>query len=208
MSEVGPWQFDLEDYIREGEPDRVRRADAWQTAIGLQAVDGLATSAYLQETAREHIEGAISIDEAQRRVQSYYEARELRNEVAEEDTKEADIVSSRIARLLGERAFTFSPAQLKLIHLALFEGLLPTAGEFRTYNITKKEAYSKEGRFFTHPRTLLRRLWTMTSLARGNSRIAGSPRRRLRATWPHSSQAFGRFIPLLRETRERPQFFA
>lgn len=102
MSEVGPWQFDLEKYIREGEPNRVRRADAWQTAIGLQAVDGLATSEYLRETAREHIEGAISIEEAQRRVQSYYEAKELRNEVDEQNTKEADIVSSRIARLLGE----------------------------------------------------------------------------------------------------------
>ena len=44
MSEVGPWQFDLEEYIREGEPSMAQRADAWQTAIGLQAVDGLKVS--------------------------------------------------------------------------------------------------------------------------------------------------------------------
>jgi len=41
----------------------------------LQAVDGLKTSAYLLDTAKEHIEGKISIDEAQKRIQSYYEQR-------------------------------------------------------------------------------------------------------------------------------------
>ena len=41
------WQFELEEYIRQGEPDRAEKSGAWQTAIGLQAVDGLNTSAYL-----------------------------------------------------------------------------------------------------------------------------------------------------------------
>ena len=51
------------------------KSEAWQTAIGLQAVDGLKTSAYLLDTAKEHIEGKSSIDEAQKRIQSYYEQR-------------------------------------------------------------------------------------------------------------------------------------
>lgn len=139
MADERPWQFDLEQYIREGEPDQAARADAWQTAIGLQAVDGLKTSDYLLETAREHIEGVISIGEAQERIQSYYAERADRKDVEAEGTQEGDVVSSRIARLLSERAFTFSPAQLKAIHGRLFEGLLATAGEYRTYNITKKE---------------------------------------------------------------------
>ena len=35
------WQFELEEYIRQGEPDRAEKSEAWQTAIGLQDVDGL-----------------------------------------------------------------------------------------------------------------------------------------------------------------------
>lgn len=57
-----PWGFELEEYIREGEPDKAARADAWQTAIGLQAVDGLKPSRYLIETAQENIEGDISME--------------------------------------------------------------------------------------------------------------------------------------------------
>ena len=137
--EQGSWQFDLEEYIRESEPDRAARADAWQTAIGLQAVDGLPTSDYLLQTAKEHIEGTISIGEAQERIQSYYQERTDRRSVEADDTQEGDVVSSRIAQILSERAFTFSPAQLNAIHRRLFKGLLPTAGEYRSYNITKKE---------------------------------------------------------------------
>ena len=96
------------------------------------------TSAYLLDTAKEHIEGKISIDEAQKRIQSYYEQRTDRTEV-ENNTKEADIVSARIAKLLGEKAFQFSPAEWLTIHRRLFEGVFTHAGQIRQYNITKKE---------------------------------------------------------------------
>lgn len=55
---------DFEEYIRATEPEKKLRAENWRTAIGLQAVDGLKTSDYLQETARRNIEGEITIDEA------------------------------------------------------------------------------------------------------------------------------------------------
>lgn len=42
---------DFDEYIRQGEPDRRQKARNWQTAIGLQAVDGLHTSDYLHELA-------------------------------------------------------------------------------------------------------------------------------------------------------------
>ena len=45
------WQFELEEYIKQGEPDRAEKSEAWQTAIGLQAVAGLNTSASLLDTA-------------------------------------------------------------------------------------------------------------------------------------------------------------
>jgi hypothetical protein len=138
MSEEKSWQFELEEYIKQGEPGQIEKSEAWQTAIGLQAVDGLKTSDYLLDTAKEHIEGKISIDEAQKRIQSYYEQRTDRIEV-ENDTKEADIVSARIARLLGEKTFQFSPAEWLMIHRRLFEGVFDYAGQIRKYNITKKE---------------------------------------------------------------------
>lgn len=42
----------LAEYERLGEPDQAEKSQAWQTAIGLQQVDGLATSKYLLETAK------------------------------------------------------------------------------------------------------------------------------------------------------------
>ena len=132
------WQFELEEYIKQGEPGKVEKSEAWQTAIGLQAVDGLKTSEYLLDTATEHIEGNITIDEAQKRIQNYYEQRTERTEV-EDNTKEADIVSARIAKLLGEKSFQFSPAEWLTIHRRLFAGVFDHAGQVRTYNITKKE---------------------------------------------------------------------
>ena len=134
MSAEKNWQFELEEYIKQGEPGQIEKSEAWQTAIGLQAVDGLKTSAYLLDTAKEHIEGKISIDEAQKRIQSYYEQRTDCSEI-ENDTKEADIVSARIAKLLGEKAFQFSPAEWLTIHRRLFEGVFPHAGQIRKYNI-------------------------------------------------------------------------
>ena len=138
MSAEKNWQFELEEYIKQSEPDQIEKSEAWQAAIGLQAVDGLKTSAYLLDTAKEHIEGKVSIDEAQKRIQSYYEQRTDRTEI-ENDTKEADIVSVRIAKLLGEEAFQFSPAEWLTIHRRLFEGVFTHAGQIRQYNITKKE---------------------------------------------------------------------
>ena len=138
MSEDKRWQLELEEYIRQGEPAQVEKSEAWQIAIGLQQVDGLKTSAYLLDTAKEHIEGKITIGEAQNRIQSYYQEHNNRIEI-ENNTKEADIVSARIAQLLGEKTFQFSPAELMNIHRRLFDGVFKSAGKFRDYNITKNE---------------------------------------------------------------------
>lgn len=137
-SAAASWQIDLDEYIRQGEPDQAERSAAWETAIGLQAVDGLKTSDYLLETAKQHIEGEITITDAQRRIESYYENRSDRRSI-ERSAREADIVSSRITELLQERTFQFSPVELKQIHRRLFEGTFSHAGKFRTYNISKHE---------------------------------------------------------------------
>lgn len=129
---------DFEEYIRQGEPNRQQRAYAWRTAIGLQAVDGLQPSEYLKDTARKHIEGDIDIDEAQRLIKSYYQSKSIRTP-DDEGLEEADVVSSHIAKILGEQSFAFSVVGITSIHRRLFEGVFKFAGKIRDYDITKKE---------------------------------------------------------------------
>ena len=126
----------FEDYIRQSEPSKRELGYAWYTAIGLQAVDGLETSDYLKNTARKNIEGEITLSEAGRLIESYYE--ESKEKDADR-TKEADVVSARIAAILSESAFTFSVPQYIGIHRRLFEGIYSHAGKIRDYNISKKE---------------------------------------------------------------------
>ncbi len=125
------------EYIRESEPSRRYKGYAWHTAIGLQAVDGLKTSEYLAQTAARNIEGEISFEEASALLQAYYEENPARD--AEDRTEEADKVSARIAALLSERAFSFTPNEYLSIHRRLFTGIYPHAGRIRDYNITKRE---------------------------------------------------------------------
>lgn len=53
----------FDEYLRQGEPNESEKAKVWKTAIGLQQVDGLKPSKYLIETAKQNIEGDITIDE-------------------------------------------------------------------------------------------------------------------------------------------------
>ena len=134
--EQGYLNFD--EYIRHGEPQKRERAEAWRVAIGLQAVDGLKTSEYLQDTARKNIEGEITIDEAREMVRQYYIKKTAHDE-EETDIEEADRVSGNISKLLQTDAFTYSVAGLAATHRAIFEGVFKHAGRFRDYDISKKE---------------------------------------------------------------------
>ena len=53
----------FEEYRRETDPGKRERSYAWSTAIGLQAVDGLETSAYLKETAVKNMDDEITTKE-------------------------------------------------------------------------------------------------------------------------------------------------
>lgn len=127
----------FKEYIKESEPDKRDKGYAWYTAIGLQAVDGLKTSQYLMHTAVRNIEGEISFEEANALLQSYYEE----NPACDigDRTEEADKVSARIAALLSERAFSFTPNEYLSIHRKLFTDIYSHAGRIRDCNITKKE---------------------------------------------------------------------
>jgi fido (protein-threonine AMPylation protein) len=130
--------LNFDEYIRQGEPAQKEKAGYWQTAIGLQAVDGLKTSDYLQNTARRHIEGEITIDEARDLVNQYYITKTA-HDAHDDDKEEADRVSSNIVKILSSPTFDFSTGGFQSVHRRVFEGVMKHAGEFRTYDITKKE---------------------------------------------------------------------
>ncbi|MCR5841230.1 MAG: Fic family protein [Bacteroidales bacterium] len=130
---------EFDEYIRQGEPGRREKAAAWQTAIGLQDVDGLKPSAYLIDAAKKHIEGDITIADVKQMLDSYYRSKTARANVEDERTEEADKVSARIEELLTEKSFSFTPEYLARIHRHLFQGLFKFAGRYRDYDITKRE---------------------------------------------------------------------
>ena len=134
-----PFKLDFDSYILQSEPEQQENGKLWQTAIGLQQVDGLTPSTYLYETAKRNIDGEITIEEAKQLIDSYYETRQGRTE--DDDAEEADKVSVRIREILAEKTFSFTPDLLLSIHKRLFTGVFcrVKAGHFRDYNISKRE---------------------------------------------------------------------
>lgn len=128
---------EFEQYIRSSEPEPKERAGLWQTAIGLQKVDGLDVSDFLVETAKKHIEGEVNIDDVDRLITTYYQSDAARE--IPEAVKEADEVSKNIVRVLSETSFSFTVQGFAGLHRRIFSGVMKHPGEFRTYNITKKE---------------------------------------------------------------------
>lgn len=125
----------FEEYTRQGEASQYEKAQAWKTAIGLQAVDGLTPSEYLLDLAKKNIEGQMSLQALHTLLENYYESYPHQ----EDRTVEADIVSLRMSELLLEKAFSFTPNEYLSIHKQLFTDIYPYAGDMRDYNITKKE---------------------------------------------------------------------
>ena len=95
--------IDFDEYIRQGEPQKRKRAEAWRVAIGLQAVDGLRVSDYLLELARKNIEGELTMEEVDNLLDKHYkEKREHKAALKEHETytrvDSVDPVESRMGR--------------------------------------------------------------------------------------------------------------
>ena len=130
----------LSDYeVVHPTKDARKKKEYWQTAIGLNQVDGLEPSDYLLETAKRNIEGELPDEQVSKAITSYYTS--IGNTEEEwKKTKECDLVSIRIKELLEQNMFTFSPEMLKGIHKYLFSDIYPDiAGKFRECNIRKAE---------------------------------------------------------------------
>ena len=105
------------------------------TGMGLQDVDGLKNSSYFKQEAERYIKGEITLDELEQLINSYYQNRPD----ADQESKEPDDSSIRIAKVLSDDSFTFSVGQLISIHKQLFSDIFSHAGKLRTYNFIKKE---------------------------------------------------------------------
>lgn len=129
--------MDYTTYKKQVDASIKDKSYAWKTAIGLQAVDGLKPSKYLIATANKHIKGDITINEAEKLINSYYE--ENKRKGIDKRTEEADKVSMRIAKILSVKTFNFTPDEYLKIHKKFFTGIYSHAGKIRKYNITKSE---------------------------------------------------------------------
>ena len=130
--------IDFDEYIRQGEPAQREAAYAWSTAIGLQAVDGLTTSEYLNDLARRNIEGELTMDQVDTLLDSYYESKTAR-EANDDDKNEADKASRNIKKILSVKTVDFTANGFISLHRRIFEGVFKHAGQLRDYDITKKE---------------------------------------------------------------------
>ena len=177
--------MNFDEYIRQGEPQKREKGYAWQTAIGLQAVDGLKPSDYLIETARKDIEGEITIDEAEQLIRSYYQSK-IAHTPEDAEIHEADMASTNIRRLLTEKTFAFTLVGLTSIHRRIFDGIFKFAGQIRDYNITtdirkaieydleqeRQFDYSKVDRngLVSHIAKFVSGLWQIHPFGEGNTR--------------------------------------
>ena len=129
---------DFDEYIKQVEPSAQESANAWRTAIGLQAVDGLKTSPYLLDVARQNINGDVTIDEVRELLDTYYKSKTTRTAV-EDMEEEADKVAANIKKILSSRTIAFNTNGFIATHRRIFEGVFKHAGKIRQYDITKKE---------------------------------------------------------------------
>ena len=110
----------------------------WDMAIGLQQVDNLNPSKYLEKLLEENIIGKLSLEQVKEELRTYYIEKEKKNEVNHNEL-ECDFVSTRIVELLQEDKFELSIDYLKYIHKYLFQDVYEFAGNFRIVDFSKPE---------------------------------------------------------------------
>lgn len=110
----------------------------WDMAIGLQQVDNLKPSKYLEKISEENVLGKLTIDEVKQNLKQYYIEQESKNNINHNEL-ECDFVSLRIVELLEKDEFDLSVSCLKNIHKYLFQDVYDFAGNFRTINFSKPE---------------------------------------------------------------------
>lgn len=126
------------DYVEIVTPKKYIEQVQWDMAIGLQEVDNLKPSKYLEKLVLENINGKKTVYEVEQKLKEYYIEKSKINDVNENEL-ECDLVATRIVELLQEDNFELSVSYLKYIHKYLFQDVYDFAGEFRKVDFSKQE---------------------------------------------------------------------
>ena len=128
----------INEYIEEVKPSNYIKKSQWGMAIGLQEVDNLKPSKYLESLVNNNITGKMTLLEVEQSLKKYYLEKDSNNDINTNEL-ECDFVSARIVELLQEKKFELSVDYLKYVHKYLFQDVFSFAGEFRKVNFSKHE---------------------------------------------------------------------
>ena len=128
----------INDYIEAEPPKNYVKQSQWDMAIGLQEVDSLKPSKYLEKLLQENVTGEKTIYEVEKELKEYYTEKEKNNDINHNEL-ECDLVTTRIVELLQEDNFELSIDYLKYVHKYLFQDVYEFAGEFRKVDFSKHE---------------------------------------------------------------------
>ena len=126
------------EYTEETKPDGYVKKLQWDMAIGLQEVDNLKPSKYLEQLLEENVSGNLTIKQVEEDLREYYIGKDKKQELNHNEL-ECDFVATGIVELLQIDNFELSVDYLKYIHKYLFQDVYEFAGEFRNINFAKHE---------------------------------------------------------------------
>ena len=128
----------MNPYQETQKPKGYKKQLQWDMAIGLQQVDNLKPSKYLEQISEKNILGELTIKEVEQSLREYYTTKEKQKDINHKEL-ECDFVSMRIVELLEQDNFELSVGYLKYIHKYLFQDVYEFAGEFRKIDFSKHE---------------------------------------------------------------------
>ena len=126
----------MNPYQEEAKPKGYIKQLQWDMAIGLQQVDNLKPSKYLEQISEKNILGELTLEEVEQSLKEYYTTKEKN---INHNELECDFVSMRIVELLNQDDFELSVDYLKYIHKYLFQDIYDFAGHFRNFDFSKHE---------------------------------------------------------------------
>ncbi len=128
----------VNEYEEEYKSSNYVKQLQWDMAIGLQEVDNLKPSKYLESLVSDNVEGNLTIEQIEKDLKEYYIEKEKQNDINHNEM-ECDLVSTRIVELLQMDNFKLSVDYLKYVHKYLFQDVYEFAGEFRKIDFSKHE---------------------------------------------------------------------
>ena len=128
----------VEEYIPIETPNNYVKQLQWDMAVGIQEVDNLKPSSYLEKLMDENISGNITIEQVQKGLRSYYEEKGKRQEINYNEM-ECDLVSVRIVELLNIDNFELTVDYFLYVHKYIFQDVFDFAGKTKDRDWVKPE---------------------------------------------------------------------